>query len=118
MSSTLIFTALERERELLQNIICLSEEQHLMLAEEDLGGFDTLLDRRADLTREISEIEEILMEWISSIDTSISPDILARMRAINEEVIRMADHVVKMDKRSQTILNLILIGLRRSTDPS
>ena len=64
MTSTDILNALEKEKGLLEDFICLSEEQLLLLADEDLDGFDTLLLRRADLMMELTALEEALASWI------------------------------------------------------
>ena len=69
MNSIQILRALEREKELLEDFICLSEEQLILLAEEDLDSFDTLLQRRAHLMTELTAIEGTLASWITQIRT-------------------------------------------------
>jgi len=109
MNSTQILNALERERELLEDFICLSEEQLLLLADEDLDGFDTLLQRRADLMMELTAIEGTLASWISQIrnDPSVSPEIMKQMRSVNDEIVRMANHIVRIDEQAHTRLDHI-----------
>jgi hypothetical protein len=109
MNSTQILNALEREKELLEDFICLSEEQLLLLADEDLDGFDTLLQRRADLMLELTAIEGTLASWISQIrsDPSVSPEIMSAMRAVNDEIVRMANHIVQIDEHAHGRLDMI-----------
>src|SRR5215469_2076430 len=100
MNSIRILKALEREKELLEDFICLSEEQLLLLDNEDLDGFDALLQRRANLMRELTAIEATLSRWISQVrtDPAVSPEIMSRMRAVNDEIVRMANHIVRIDE--------------------
>jgi hypothetical protein len=109
MNSTQILNALEREKELLEDFICLSEEQLLLLADEDLEGFDTLLQRRADLMMELTAIEGTLASWITQIrtDPTVSPEIMKDMRAINDEIVRMANHIVRIDELAHSRLDQI-----------
>lgn len=109
MNSTDIVNALTRERELLEDFICLSEEQLLLLADEDLEGFDTLLQRRADLMMELTAIEGTLGTWITQIrsDSSVTPEIMEELRVINDEIVRMANHIVEIDEQAHARLDLI-----------
>jgi hypothetical protein len=109
MNSAQILDALEREKELLEDFICLSEEQLLLLAEEDLEGFDTLLQRRANLMKELTAIEGTLSRWISQIrtDPSVSSQLMTQMRAVNDEIVRMANHIVRIDEVAHTRLDQI-----------
>jgi hypothetical protein len=109
MNSTQILTALEREKELLEDFICLSEEQLLLLADEDLDSFDALLQKRATLMRELTAIEGTLASWISQIrnDPSVSPEIMDRMRMVNDEIVRMANHIVLIDEQAHMRLDMI-----------
>lgn len=109
MNSTQILEALEREKELLEDFICLSEEQLLLLADEDLDGFDTLLQRRANLMRELTAIEGTLSRWISQIrtDPTVSAEAMTQMRAVNDEIVRMANHIVRIDEVAHAKLDTI-----------
>ena len=49
MDSATVLKALERERQLLEDFICLSEEQLLLLEDENIEAVNSLLQRRADL---------------------------------------------------------------------
>jgi hypothetical protein len=104
-----ILDALEREKELLEDFICLSEEQLLLLADEDLEGFDTLLQRRASLMKELTSIEGTLSRWISQIrmDPTISSEVMSKMRSVNDEIVRMANHIVRIDEVAHTRLDQI-----------
>jgi len=109
MNSNQILDALEREKELLEDFICLSEEQLLLLADEDLDGFDTLLQKRATLMRELTAIEGTLASWISQIrnDPSVSPAVMEKMRLVNDEIVRMANHIVQIDEHAHGRLDMI-----------
>ena len=109
MNSTQVLDALEREKELLEDFICLSEEQLLLLAQEDLEGFDTLLQRRASLMKELTAIEGTLARWISQIrnDPTVSPELMSQMRAVNDEIVRMANHIVRIDEVAHARLDQI-----------
>src|SRR5215831_13841830 len=109
MNSVKILSALEREKELLEDFICLSEEQLLLLADEDLDGFDALLQRRANLMMELTAIEATLARWISQIrhDPSVSPEIMNEMRAVHDEIVRMANHIVRIDEHAHSRLDVI-----------
>jgi hypothetical protein len=109
MNSAQILNALEREKELLEDFICLSEEQLLLLADEDLEGFDTLLQRRGSLMKELTAIEGTLSRWISHIriDTTVSREMMTQMRSVNDEIVRMANHIVRIDEVAHARLDII-----------
>jgi len=109
MKSTQILNGLEREKELLEDFICLSEEQLLYLADEDLDGFDKLLQRRLDLMTDLMTIEATLANWISQIrnDPSVSPQNMTQIRVINDEIVCMANHVVQIDEHAHARLDTI-----------
>src|SRR6185436_1191623 len=109
MNSTQVLNALEREKGLLEDFICLSEEQLLLLADEDLDGFDNLLERRAELMVELTAVEANLASWIAQVrtDPGISPEVMNQMRAVNEEIVRMANHIIMIDEHAHTQLDII-----------
>ena len=109
MNAAEIVNGLTRERELLEDFICLSEEQLLLLADEDLDGFDTLLQRRADLMMELTAIEGTLGTWINQIksDPAVTPEMMNELRSINDEIVRMANHIVEIDEQAHARLDLI-----------
>src|SRR5215831_14852590 len=78
MDSIQILAALERERQLLEDFICLSEEQLLLLENENVEAVTSLLQRRADLMVELSAIESTLGTWIMQIrnDPTVSYSML------------------------------------------
>jgi hypothetical protein len=116
--------ALETEKRLLEEFICLSQQQLLILAEEDLSGFDLLLQKRAALMMKLTAVETTLANWIRNIRMAspIPPASFAEMRRLNEEIVRMADHVIEVDRqahlefdriRQQTNAEIIDIRSRR-----
>jgi hypothetical protein len=109
MNLTKTLDALERERQLLEDFICLSEEQLLLLADEDLDGFDALLKHRAELMSELRTIESSLSAWIRNIqaDPLMTPATLEEMSRLNSEIVRMANHVIEIDEQAHTRLEQI-----------
>src|SRR2546423_11821480 len=95
MDSKQVLKALERERELLENFICLSEEQLLLLEDENIEAVNSLLQRRADLMMELTAIESTLGTWISQIrtDPSVTAAMMHELRAVNDEIVSMANHI-------------------------
>jgi len=109
MDSILVLKALERERQLLEDFICLSEEQLLLLETENIDGVNALLQRRADLMIELTAIEATLGTWISQIrtDPSVTPEMMRELRAVNDEIVSMANHIVEIDEQTHTRLDMI-----------
>ena len=107
MNSAEILRALERERALLEDFICLSEEQLLLLADENIEAVNTLLDKRADLMIELTAIEATLGTWISQIrsDPSVTPAMMRELRAVNDEIVSMANHIVDIDEQTHARLD-------------
>ena len=103
VTTTRMLEALEQEKRLLEDFICLSEEQVLLLKDENLDGFDALLHKRAHLMMDLSIIEVKLAQWIQSIyhDPSVAPATLEQMRRMNDEIVRMANHIIQIDERAQ-----------------
>ena len=109
MDSVQILKALERERELLEDFICLSEEQLLSLEDENLDAVNSLLQNRADLMIELTAIEATLGTWISQIrtDPSITSEMMLELRAVNDEIVSMANHIVEIDEQTHARLDMI-----------
>ena len=109
MDSIQVLKALERERELLEDFICLSEEQLLLLEDENIDGVNSLLQRRADLMIEMTAIEATLGTWISQIrtDPSVTPEMMHELRAVNDEIVSMANHIVEIDEQTHERLDMI-----------
>ena len=109
MNSTQILKALERERTLLEDFICLSEEQLLLLEDENIDAVDSLLQRRADLMMELTAIEATLGTWIAQIrtDPAITPEMVQEFRAVNDEIVSMANHIMEIDDQTHARLDVI-----------
>jgi hypothetical protein len=109
MTSVEVLEALERERELLEDFICLSEEQLELLEDENIAAVDSLLQRRADLTMGLTAIEATLGTWISQIrtDPSVTPELLRELRAVNDEIVSMANHIIEIDEQTHERLDMI-----------
>jgi hypothetical protein len=109
MDSAKVLKALERERQLLEDFICLSEEQLLLLEDENIDAVNSLLKRRADLMVELTAIEATLGTWISQIrnDPSVSPQMMRELRAVNDEIVNMANHIVEIDEQTHERLDAI-----------
>jgi len=109
MNSVQVLEALERERQLLEDFICLSEEQLLLLEDENLEAVNSLLQRRADLTMGLTAIEATLGTWISQIrtDPSVTPELLHELRTVNDEIVSMANHIIEIDEQTHERLDMI-----------
>ena len=109
MDSVKVLQALERERQLLEEFICLSEEQLILLEDENIDAVNSLLEKRADLMIELTAIEATLGTWISQIrtDPSVTPAMMRELRAINDEIVSMANHIVEIDEQTHERLDII-----------
>ncbi len=109
MNATEILNALESERELLREFHELSEQQLLLLENEDLDAINHLLDQRADLMLELQAVESTLKTWVDQIknDPQISSEILAQLRCVNDEIVQLASQVVDIDEQTHWRLDLI-----------
>ena len=109
MDSTQILKALERERTLLEDFICLSEEQLLLLENENIDALDSLLEKRADLMMELTAIEATLGTWIAQIrtDRAITPRMVKEFRDVNDEIVCMANHIMEIDDQTHARLDMI-----------
>jgi hypothetical protein len=109
MNAPQILTALERERELLREFYALSEQQLVLIDDENLDGVNQLLDQRGDLMLELSAVEATLGTWIEQIksDPSVSNYMLAELRSINDDIVQLANQVVDIDEQTHWRLDLI-----------
>ena len=109
MDSVQVLKALERERELLEDFICLSEEQLLFIEDENIEAVNSLLARRADLMIELTAIEATLGTWITQLrtDASVTPEMMRELRNVNDEIVSMANHIVEIDEQTHAKLDLI-----------
>src|SRR6058998_1918756 len=109
MDSTQILRALERERTLLEDFICLSEEQLLLVEDENIDAVDSLLEKRADLMIELTAIEATLGTWIAQIrtDPAITPQMVKEFRAVNDEIVSMTNHIMEIDDQTHARLDIM-----------
>lgn len=109
MNSAQILEGLERERRLLEDFITLSEEQLMLLESDNIEAVQPLLQERADLMLELTAIDATLGTWILQIrtDTFVSLDVVRELRAVNDEIVSMANHIVDIDEQIQARLDLI-----------
>jgi FlgN protein len=109
MDSVKVLQALERERQLLEEFLCLSEEQLILLEDENIDAVNSLLEKRSDLMIELTAIEATLGTWISQIrtDPSVTPAMMRELRAINDEIVSMANHIVEIDEQTHERLDII-----------
>ena len=109
MDSIQVLAALERERKLLEDFICLSEEQLLLLENENIHAVNSLLQRRADLMVELTAIESTLGTWIMQIrnDPMVSSAMLRELRSVNDEIVQMANRIVEIDEQTHAKLDAI-----------
>src|SRR5688572_22575947 len=98
MDHVQVLQALERERELLEDFICLSQEQLLLLDDENIDAVNSLLAKRADLMIELTAIEATLGTWITQIrtDPTVTASMMRELRSVNDEIVSMANHIVEI----------------------
>ena len=89
--------ALEREKALLENFIGLSGEQLLLLRDEDLSDFHTLLLRRERLMLVLTEMKQTLTVRIKAIRTKplVTPLTVEQMKSIKEQINSISDEIVR-----------------------
>ncbi len=109
MNASQVLSSLERERQLLREFRSLSEQQLALLDVEDIEGVNHLLDQRADLMLELTAIEATLGTWIDQVkaDPTVSNEMMIECRAVNEEIVQLANLVVDIDEQTHWRLDLI-----------
>jgi hypothetical protein len=109
VNASQILSSLERERQLLREFRGLSEQQLALLDVEDIEGVNHLLDQRADLMLEMTAIEATLGTWIEQVkaDPTVSNEMMSELRAVNEEIVQLANLVVEIDEQTHWRLDLI-----------
>lgn len=109
MNASQVLSSLERERQLLREFRSLSEQQLALLDVEDIEGVNHLLDQRADLMLELTAIEATLGTWIDQVkaDPTVSNEMMTECRAVNEEIVQLANLVVEIDEQTHWRLDLI-----------
>ena len=109
MNASQVLSSLERERQLLREFRSLSQQQLALLDVEDIDGVNHLLDQRADLMLEMTAIEATLGTWIEQVksDPTVSNEMMSELRAVNEEIVQLANLVVEIDEQTHWRLDLI-----------
>jgi len=115
MDPTQVLKALERERALLEDFICLSQEQLMLLNDEKIDAVNSLLEKRSDLMVELTAIEATLGTWITQIrhDPTVTSEMMRELRDVNDEIVSMANHIVEIDELTHTRLDAIKERSRR-----
>jgi hypothetical protein len=108
MDSAMVLKALERERALLEEFICLSEDQLLFMEDRNIDAV-SLFARRADLMIELTAIEATLDTWIIQIrtDPSVTPEMMCELRSVSDEIVSMANHIVDIDEQTHARLDVL-----------
>ena len=103
MDSATVVKALEKERELLEYFIGMSQDQLLSLEQENIEGTDFLLQKRADLMIELTAIEATIGTWIEQIrnDLFVTPEVMRELCAVNDEIVRMASYILDIDEQTK-----------------
>ena len=99
---------MERERALLEEFIGLSEDQLLFMEDRNIDVM-SLFERRADLMIELTAIEATLDTWIIQIrtDPSVTPEMMRELRAVSDEIVSMANHIVDIDEQTHARLDVL-----------
>ena len=108
MDSAMVLKALERERALLEEFISLSEDQLIFMEDRNIDVM-SLFERRADLMIELTAIEATLDTWIIQIrtDPSVTPEMMRELRAVSDEIVSMANHIVDIDEQTYAHLDIL-----------
>ena len=108
MDSAMVLKALERERALLEEFIGLSEDQLIFMEDRNIDVM-SLFERRADLMIELTAIEATLDTWIIQIrtDPSVTPEMMRELRAVSDEIVSMANHIVDIDEQTHAHLDIL-----------
>ena len=91
---------LQRQRELVEHFIGLSQE-HLQLWEgENRTGLEALFERRALLMSELKMMAETVALWIRKMHTNPSGPgaTMEEMRQLNNEIVDIATHIIDIDE--------------------
>jgi len=109
VTASQIQSALERERQLLREFRTLSQQQLVLIGDEDIEGVNHLLDQRSDLMLELTAIEATLGTWIEQLrsESDVSSEMMQEFRAVNEEIVQLANLVVDIDEQTHWRLDLI-----------
>jgi hypothetical protein len=112
MNTGEMINALERERQLLKDFRCLSQQQLELLEDEDptaIVGLNKLLELRAELMLELQAIETTLDTWIDQIrsDSTVTAEVLRQLRILNDDVVELAKQVVEIDEQTHWRLDNI-----------
>ena len=103
-----VLTALERERDLLREFSDLSRQQLALLDDENLDDMGRLLAVRSDLMLELTAVETTLGTWISQLrtDPQLTSEVLAELRFVNDEIVRLANEIVELDEETNSRLDV------------
>jgi hypothetical protein len=106
---SMVLNSLESARELLREFYDLSARQLTLLDDENLDGMGKLLDTRSDLMLELTAIETTLGTWITQLrcERKITNEVLRELRLINDEIVSLANEIVKLDEQTHWRLDLI-----------
>ena len=105
MHSAAIVNVLQRQRDLLEDFIRLSEQQLPCLKSEKTEEVDSVLQLRADLMIELMAIDFTLGTWIDQFnhEKCITSETIQELRSVNSEIISMANLIVEIDDQMQTL---------------
>ena len=92
--------ALEKQRELVEHFIGLSQEHLLLWEGEDQAGLEALFERRAFLMSELTMMAETVISWIRKIhaEPSAAGATAEEMRQLNAEIVDIATHIMDIDE--------------------
>ncbi len=109
MNAIGVLAALEKEKSLLEDMICLAGEQLCHLEHDDIDAFDALLDQRSKVMAGLTAIDETLAPWIEQIrtDPSVSEAAMKQVQTLNDEISCMANHIVLIDEAACNRLEAI-----------
>jgi hypothetical protein len=112
MNTKDILAALDRQKTLLEDLICISGEQLLLLDNDDLEELDSLLERRSRITIELTAIDDEIEAWMGQTrhDPTVSRETMLQLVEMNHEIVCMAAHIDLLDSAAEAWLDAIHAG--------
>ena len=98
-----VASALEREKELLQQVLDLAEYQVELLESGRTEDLEMLLSLRAEPLSELAAIEEAVEAQVSRIqnDPTVPTATLSELQSLNLAILSLADRIVELDEKAE-----------------
>jgi len=94
-------SVLEKEKELLSQVLELAECQVGLMESGRLEDFEVLLSLRARPMALLSSIETDFGDEMPQVGTRLSPQEFSDLQELNSEIITLANRIVEIDEKSE-----------------